>query len=598
MAKGDALEWANQVGIRLRGISKMTENEAAGWSQNLVQLAGDMASFFGGSVEEAATAINSALTGEFEPIKRYGVIINDAALKAKLFALTGEDVKGTLTAQQKQQATLALLMEQTSLVQGDYARNADGATNAQRTMTASLKDAATTLGSILLPYVTKGVQFVTKLVKSFQNMSPTLQKVVVIGALVAAALGPLIYILGMVATAIGFIATPVGLVVAAIAGLVAAFVYFYKTNESFRSWVQDVVAVVRKKLAAAFDFVRNTVIPALGNAFTWIKDEVIPKVVSAFETIVSKVQSVASTIRSVWDTVWNVVSSFIGWLSEHVGPVFSDLVGLISAAMSKLVPIVRVGWTIITTVIRAAIGFITSLIRSAVGVIAPIWSALWNIIRSVAAAVWGAIRGIIEGALRIISGVIRVVTGAIRGDWSKAWDGVKRIVSGAWDVIKSIVRGGVDTLASLFRGIPGLLSGALKGLARLVSAPFRAMGDAIRSAWNNTIGGKGFSIPDIPGIPGRGTRVEIPRLHSGGIFRPGMGAREGLALLERGETVLTAAQAAAVRNGLTSAGAPTEVHVHFHGPVARDSERWIVETIERAVANGHQVPRLKKVVSA
>ena len=50
-------------------------------SLKLVELAADLASFNNTSPEDALLALRSGLSGETEPLKRYGIAINDARLK-------------------------------------------------------------------------------------------------------------------------------------------------------------------------------------------------------------------------------------------------------------------------------------------------------------------------------------------------------------------------------------------------------------------------------------------------------------------------------------------------------------------------------------
>jgi hypothetical protein len=62
----------------------------------------------------------------------------------------------------------------------------------------------------------------------------------------------------------------------------------------------------------------------------------------------------------------------------------------------------------------------------------------------------------------------------------------------------------------------GLVVEAFKDMVTAVKAVFNGIG----SAWNNTFGQISFDIPNIPGLPGRGTKIQfpkIPALADGGI---------------------------------------------------------------------------------
>lgn len=92
-----------------------------------------------------------------------------------------------------------------------------------------------------------------------------------------------------------------------------------------------------------------------------------------------------------------------------------------------------------------------------------------------------------------------------------------------------------------FRNLPRNIGRFLSGLGRAITAPFRAGLSGIKSIWNSTIGGRGFSVPSwVPGIGGREFR--IPFLHKGGVV-PGAPGQDVLTILEGGERVTPAGAA-------------------------------------------------------
>ena len=133
-------------------------DELTQFSTEFVQLASDLASFNNTSVDQAITALGAALRGESEPIRAYGVLLNDATLKAKALEMGIYSGTGTLSAQQKVLAAHRVILEQTRDAQGDFARTADGMANSQRILTARLEEAKIVLGTALLPIVLQVVQ--------------------------------------------------------------------------------------------------------------------------------------------------------------------------------------------------------------------------------------------------------------------------------------------------------------------------------------------------------------------------------------------------------------------------------------------------------
>jgi len=61
----------------------LSGKDLSNFSIEFVKLASDIASFNNTSVDQAINALGAALRGESEPIRAYGVLLNDATLKAK-----------------------------------------------------------------------------------------------------------------------------------------------------------------------------------------------------------------------------------------------------------------------------------------------------------------------------------------------------------------------------------------------------------------------------------------------------------------------------------------------------------------------------------
>ena len=132
----------------------LSGKDLSGFSTDFVKLASDLASFNNTSPEQAINAIGSALRGEAEPLRAYGVLLDDASLRQAALKLgIISTTKDALTPQQKVLAAQALIYEQTSAAQGDFERTSDGLANKTRILTAQLENAKTTIGAALLPVV-------------------------------------------------------------------------------------------------------------------------------------------------------------------------------------------------------------------------------------------------------------------------------------------------------------------------------------------------------------------------------------------------------------------------------------------------------------
>jgi hypothetical protein len=157
------------------------------FSIDFVKLSSDLASFNNTSPEQAINAIGSALRGEAEPLRQYGVLLDDASLRQAALELgIISTTKNALTPQQKVLAAQALIYKQTGAAQGDFERTSDGLANKTRILSAQLENAKTTIGTALLPVVLqlatafseKIIPLVQKFTQAFSNTEGNLGGVV------------------------------------------------------------------------------------------------------------------------------------------------------------------------------------------------------------------------------------------------------------------------------------------------------------------------------------------------------------------------------------------------------------------------------------
>jgi hypothetical protein len=163
-SRQQALEAAGTFGNLLRAFGE-TEEQAAIMSTTLVELASDLASFNNVDVTQTLNALRSGLSGETEPLKRFGVALNDVRLKEEALRLgLVKTTKETLPAGIKTQAAYSLILKDTALAQGDFERTSDGLANQTKILTARFEDLKTEIGKNLLPVINDAT---TELLKMF-----------------------------------------------------------------------------------------------------------------------------------------------------------------------------------------------------------------------------------------------------------------------------------------------------------------------------------------------------------------------------------------------------------------------------------------------
>jgi hypothetical protein len=183
----EALKAAGTFGV-LGTAAGLTGTDLGNMAVKFTTLATDLASFNNTSPEDAVLALGAGLRGEAEPLRRFGILLDDAALRTKALELgLVKSTKDALDPQTKSLAAQAIILEQTTLQQGDFARTADGAANKQRILTAQIKDAKTNIGKGFLPVMAIAVGLLSQFAEFASNNAPLIVTMgVVIGGLAAA----------------------------------------------------------------------------------------------------------------------------------------------------------------------------------------------------------------------------------------------------------------------------------------------------------------------------------------------------------------------------------------------------------------------------
>lgn len=231
LAQQSALDSAALYGDMATGMG-LSQEKASQMAMSLTQLGADLASFKNISNDVAQTALKSIFTGETESLKNLGVVMTEANLKQ--FAMSKgirKNIKN-MTEQEKIQLRYNYVMEKTKNAHGDFARTGGGASNQMRMFQENLKELGVTFGQYILPYFTKAIMKLNEMLVSFNNLTPSAKKTILILGAILAVIGPLVTIVGTLITAfaglnvvLGFLASnPIILVIAGIVAAIAGLI--------------------------------------------------------------------------------------------------------------------------------------------------------------------------------------------------------------------------------------------------------------------------------------------------------------------------------------------------------------------------------------
>jgi hypothetical protein len=132
--------------------------EAAKLSVEMTKLAVDVGSFNDANEVDTMRAFQSALVGNHETVRRFGVVITEATLNQELLTMGIEGGARAASNAEKVQARMNLIMKGTTDAQGDAARTSTSFANELRALKANFSEFITELGMLFLPIATKVIK--------------------------------------------------------------------------------------------------------------------------------------------------------------------------------------------------------------------------------------------------------------------------------------------------------------------------------------------------------------------------------------------------------------------------------------------------------
>lgn len=485
MAESDAIKYGSVYSNLISSFEKDTSKNAD-LTQQLLQQSAVVASATGRSMEDVMDRIRSGLLGNTEAIEDLGIQVNVSMLEGtdafKKFA--GDKSWDQLDFQTQQQIRLMAILEQSTKKYGDEVNNNTASSMAQ--LVALMKDLGLILSETLVPVFNDILKnYLIPLATKFKELNPEVQKNIVKFLAIAAALGPVILILGKVITVIsaviawvkgitvalaafqagtagiGAILTavfgPAGivlLVIAAIAALVAGFIWLWNNCDAFRNFFIGMWNGIVAFLAPILSLIKGFIV----DAWNYIQTTILPILTAIKEGIIN-----------AWNYVW-----------ETLQPVIENMKVMFSAAWEFIETATTLAFNSIKTFLSGVFIALRYMFGTFIDGIKIFWEAFGDDILSSFKGTWETLVGVFNGIVTIVTGIFKTLTALLTGNWSECWEGMVTIVDGVWETIKGIITIGVNAVI-------GLLNGFIAG-ANKIQIPEGVPG----------IGGVGINIPEIP----------------------------------------------------------------------------------------------------
>jgi len=279
---------------------------------------------------------------------------------------------------------------------------------------------------------------------AFAQAHPEIVKLAGVFLALAAAVGPVLVILGGVVLAVGSIVAAGS----AIAGAVAAI-----------GGIGPVLVIVGAALAGVAVFIAQAAVAAYGLYTAWTTNfaGVRDFTVQIFSMLRGVVTNALNSIRSAWSANGaNIIATARAtWTGviEAVRPAVAAIVTFARENFETLVSWVRENWPLIKQTVAAVLGAIVVNVRSALGEVLAFWQAHGSQIKAVVSAVWTILKTVIQTGMRVVLDVIRMALQIINGDWL-----------GAWTTMQGLVARVVMAIGTILKSLLTILWNVLKGL--------------------------------------------------------------------------------------------------------------------------------------
>lgn len=569
--------WADVAGISVKDFKNLWENDAMTAIQKVVAGMGD-ASAGGENLNVILDELGVTSLRQTDTMKRLSSASELMSDMVDISNTSWKENTALTTESSKRYETTAAKMQQ---------------------LKNTVTELCSKLGEILLPIIQNICNSLSSFVNWLTNLSPTMQKVILVVIALVAAIAPLLITIGKMVSSIGTIMTfapklvsmfgtiktslsglfsfiaahPIILIITAI---IAAVVLLWNKCEWFRNLV-----------IGLFEAIKNALITVWNNIKA-VWDFVQPYFVALWEGIKASLQPVIEAVigafQAAWEfikTIWDIVQPYFAALWEAIKTVFSVVSTVLGTYWSAAWQVIKAVWDIVVqyfSTIWENIKIVFSVVATVLG---GFFQTAWTAIK----AVWDNVVGFFAAIFNSIKGIFSAVTAVLHGDFSGAWEAIKGVV-GTWisyfqnvwnniknvfasvgDFFKNSFQAAWNGIKNIFSNVGGFFQNIWNTIKNMFTNIGTTIGNAIGGAFKNVVNSIinfaentinkfiraiNVAIDVINAIPGvnisRLNELHIPRLKVGMANVP---YDDYLALLHKGERVLTAKENREYTNGAT-----------------------------------------------
>lgn len=378
-----------------------------------------------------------SMTNADGSMKSLGEVMN--MLRDKLGGLT-EAEQAQVAAQIFGQEAMSGMLAIINASDSDYAKltdaiyDADGAAqqmadtmldnlSGQLTLLKSaLEGLAIQFGEILMPYIKQFVTWLQNLTQKLQELTPEQKEQIVKWAAIAAAIGPVLMVLGKLTSRVGSIITTFGKIPGALAKAKSAFT---KVSAAIGGISAPVVAVVA----------------------------VIGVLIAAFANLWKTNEEFRNKMTAIWDGIKSKFESFAQGIVDRLNALgfdfenFGEVVKAIwDGFCSSLAPIFEGVFNQVSVILGSVLDALTGIFDVFIGIFTGNWDQAWQGVKEIFGAVWDSIKGTFESWAIAFKGIADTVLGWFGTTWDETWTNIKQFFVDIWNGITSFFSNVINSI--------------------------------------------------------------------------------------------------------------------------------------------------------
>lgn len=349
---------------------------------------------------------------------------------------------------------------------------------------ARITEVAVEIGEMLMPYLEKGMSKIEEWVAAWKNLSDEQKENILKMAAIAAAIGPVLLVVGKIVGAIGSLISvggtlvtgigklmtfvkgivssgnilsalftamggPIGIVVAAIAALAAGFAYLYTTNEEFRASIQQVVTTLQTNLAGALERIKPA-LASLKEAFDGLMTALAPLFEFIATAIAGLISGIASAAGPLIETITNIIMFITNIIQAFIALLNGDFEGFYAHLSDAFMNWVNGMLSFIEMFIQMTLGFL-----SAFGInLQTTFNTMWTNVKNIVNNALNFLRNLTITVWTYIKTWLTTTLTNIKNKFDEIFDNIKTAVSEKIENVKTKIVEGMEAAADYIKSLP------------------------------------------------------------------------------------------------------------------------------------------------